>query len=115
MHHHTKASEKLAKLREAPQTCVEKPTGGPLRDMIRHISGNRSTSGKTRKNTRQVEGVYYLYGDERRAVRKFVKLNPDFTRDCLTDSCNPLFESLDPFIYQLLEEEFEIMDYNGEI
>lgn len=118
MHHHTKSSEKLQRLREEPQTELTLPNGGPLRTMIKkmNVSGGGNGDGKSRcEYGSRPKTVYYLYGDERRAVRKFIQVNEEFVRRCMQDQYNPIASSLPTEVYQMLKEEFEIMDYNGEI
>jgi hypothetical protein len=123
MHHHTKSSKKLQELREEPQIGFNLPSGGPLRNMVRKIAikSNGAGSSKSRGVGKGgITTVYYLVGDERRAVRKFIKENQNYINSCFSEehnnNCNnPLREDFDEFMFALFEEEYEIMEYNGEI
>jgi hypothetical protein len=119
MHHRTKSSKKLQKLREEPQTDMGMPSGGPLRNMICKLTISNNASGSSKSRGIGLGGitpVYYLVGDERRAVRKFILENLKLIQDYMEEEQqNVLAEKLDETIYWLLEQEYEIMKYNGEI
>jgi len=107
----------LRELREEPQTGIDLPDGGPLRNLIERIKlqggrGDSNTHGKG-----NIDTVYYLVGDERRAVRKFIAINSAYVKDCfdLQECNNPLRQKLPEEMYWLLEQEYEIMEYTGEI
>lgn len=114
MHYHTKSSDKLEELREEPQVNISLPSGGPLRSMIYKFDI---------KSTRNLEGhnnqcVYYLAGDERRAVRKFIKVNSDFVKQLMEmgDSQKMLNQLVqNDWFVEIFAQEFEIMMHKDEI
>jgi transcriptional regulator with XRE-family HTH domain len=53
-----------------------------------------------------VEKVYYLTGDERRAVRRFIEVNEGFVREALAHRSNKLSSDWSDFLYTLLQEEW---------
>lgn len=121
MYHLTKGSKKLRQLREEPQTGIDLPDGGPLRNLIERIKiqGARGSS-ETLRGEGQITTVYYLVGDERRAIRKFIEENTEyvkksFEKDHNNNSNNPFRQRLPDEMYWLLEQEYEIMEFNGEI
>ncbi len=65
-------------------------------------------SAKSRGRTR---AVYYLYGDERRAVRKYIEENTDFVRSCMNDKVNPINMSMEDFWWNMFAEEWIWSDY----
>ena len=122
MHHNTKRSEKLQRLREEPRTDMNLPS--PSSSGLRRIafrltvkSGGRGNSKSwAGKNNPQRDDVIYLYGDERRAVRKYIEANTEFVKACLEKDCNsPIQNSLPTELYNLMCEEYEIMKYNNEL
>lgn len=121
MHHHTKSSKRLAKLREEPQVKIKLPTGGPLRSMIQKLSVKSPGKGNSKTwdgvGGGGLDTIYYLPGDERRAVRKFIEENSKFVIDCFTNQeyNNPIAHTFDGFMLSLFQQEYEIMEYNDEI
>jgi len=55
--------------------------------------------------------VYYLIGDERRAIRRFIEENESIVRKQLQRKPNRFTHNWDEWIYALLEEEFRFMLY----
>jgi hypothetical protein len=123
MHYKTKNSDKLQKLREEPQVGIGMPvpSKGGLRNMVFKLAIQSSGAGNSKywdgKTTQQRSTIYYLYGDERRAVRKYIKENTKFVSHCFDyDSTNnPIQHHLPEQMYQLMKEEYEIMKCNNEI
>jgi hypothetical protein len=117
MYHLTKGSKKLRQLREEPQSDIELPDGGPLRNLIERLKLQSGRGASERHGKGSIETVYYLVGDERRAVRKFIQLNTEYVKDCFgkENKNNPLRQKLPEEMYWLMEQEYEIMEYTGEI
>ena len=97
----------LRKLRKkGPLTGDDLP--GRIPAEIRHsyvgvldVSGNGST--KSRGTTKS---IYYLYGDERRAVREFIQRNTEFVKSCMDDQVNPINMNMEDFWWQMFVEEW---------
>lgn len=123
MHHITKGSESLRKLRERPRVGDEyertSPTaGGGVRQYVETIHFNVHRDGKKWNLERgRSTIVYYLIGDERRAARIFVKEEPEFVEKCFSKkhAFNPIVQQTDELVGELIFQEYEIMKYNGEI
>jgi len=121
MHYITKGSDKLKKLREEPQVGMGLPEAtknGGLRELVFKIQINSRGAGDSKTwEGGDITNVYYLYGDERRAVRKFIKENSDFVSHCFSDNrtSDPIRHNLPEQMYELMKEEYEIMEYNDEI
>lgn len=119
MHHNVKSSKRLQELREEPQTDIYLPDGGPVRNMIEkfNVPCGQGKS-KSWESDGEVKTVYYLTGDERRAVRKFIEANSRFCKSCMGNSKrtnHPISHHLDDVMWWLFQQEYEIMEYNGEI
>jgi len=109
MHVHTRKSTLLEELREGPKTRdgLSVAIGqGASRDFIAKLLPPSNATGKNR-GTNKKRAVYYIYGDDRRAVRKFIEVNEEYVKDCLEDSHNPMSNSWDPMLYQMLKEEWQ--------
>lgn len=118
MHYQTKSSETLAKMRRTPQIDLKLPDPGPLRDMIEQVSINGGQGeSKTWDGGSEVKTVYYLYGDERRAIRKFIKQNQEFVKDCMGSDAefHPINQTLEDDMWDIFQEEYEVMEHTGEI
>jgi len=118
MHHHTKRSKTLQELRKEPQTEVDFNMDSPLREIIRKIQ--ISTSSSQSKNWNRegpIKTIYFLFGDERRAIRKFIEKHSTFCESCMESEAtsHPINMQLDEFMWELFKQEYEIMQYNGEI
>lgn len=86
-------------LREhGPSTREElpgEPTAGRNREVIARLfmpGPTSSGAAKTRPQGHHQHVVYYLYGDERRAVRKFIELYPEYVASCMGDPQSPLHQ-----------------------
>ncbi|MFB6283678.1 MAG: hypothetical protein ABEK59_07055 [Halobacteria archaeon] len=53
-----------------------------------------------------LEPVYYLYGEERRAVQKFIEVNPDFVGTCISGDSDAIKVGLESFWWQIFREEW---------
>lgn len=63
-------------------------------------------SAKTSKSRGRTTTVYYLYGDERAAIDRFIDLNRSYVAGCLEDGSNPLRRGWDETRYQMLVEQW---------
>lgn len=103
----TAQSEALQLLRDGPQLAddVRRPNGGPSRDLVCSLDHGGGGYSATKSRGR-VRKIVYLYGDERRAVRKFIDENTEYVESCVDDPGNPL-QDWDPVLYQMLLEEWD--------
>lgn len=105
--------ETYQQLRDGPKTPDELSRSssigqGVLRNLVVRLKAPRTNvncgSVKTRGNT---TAVWYLWGDDRRAVRKFIQVNTDYVASCMTDQSNPLVENWDDALWALICEEWD--------
>ncbi len=68
-----------------------------------NVTRSNTGSGKSRGKTK---AVYYLYGDERRAVRTYIEENTEFVRSCMQDNANPINMSLEDYWWRMFCEEW---------
>jgi hypothetical protein len=54
--------------------------------------------------------VYYLYGDERRAVRKYITENTEIVKVCMGGASNPIKTSMEKYWWQMFCEEWTWQD-----
>jgi hypothetical protein len=90
--------------------------GGDARHLIRKLKLN--TARKTAEGfggARNTETVYYLYGDERRAVRVFIESNYEYLREIQNDSLrgHPILQSWGDGMAELYREEWDFFAENG--
>lgn len=100
---------------EGPQTSYELPRPPNLQDKrwIGILDVTKSTgSAKSRGRTK---AVYYLYGDERRAVRKYIQENTDFVRSCMDDKVNPINMGMEDYWWRMFCEEWVWGGQNDEV
>lgn len=92
--------------RRGPATKRELPKD--INSSIRHgyVGKLYVRKGNARKSRGRVTPVYYLYGDERRAVRKFIQVNHEFVESCMQDNANTLNMRLDDVLWQMFLEEW---------
>ncbi len=92
---------------EGPATSDELPRNPNLRDKrwvgIVDITRSGTGSSKSRGRTR---AIYYLYGDERRAVRKYIQVNQEFVESCMDDKTNPINMGLEDYWWRMFCEEW---------
>lgn len=108
IHHHTLDSNQLEQLIESPVTSDEAenalpPNPGTLRDLIRQLTSPSGGYGRW-------DSIFYLHGDERRAIRKAVRRNEEFIANAFADSDkgdNPFAQGWSEKWYQMLCEEWE--------
>jgi len=112
MKERTKKSEMLNDLREKPRVDIKIPVYGPLRNKIHRFTVPASTGGSTGENCK----VYHLIGDERRAIRKFIKENKKFCEYCMErEYNNQVKQHLEGVMLEIFLEEYEVMKARGEI
>lgn len=113
LHYNTARSKTLNRLREEPVAGdVDLPSGGPARDIICWLNAPSGSRRGPLKGRGYTTTVYYLYGDERRAIRRFIDVNEEYVRSCIEDhqrsaSSNPLQKNWDPILWQILLEEWD--------
>lgn len=102
-------SDRLQLLREQPVTASELDDGLTTFTTQERVFIDRlevsSVRGGT-KRTGNVESVYYLPGDERRAVRRFIDVNEPFVASALSTRNNKLAAEWDEFLYSLVHDEW---------
>lgn len=105
----TLRSELYQSLREGPKTREElsnAPTSPHLRDLVCRLKYTVPSGGDRRKSRGQALTVYYLWGDDRRGVRKFIDVNEEFVASCMADNAGPLRQAWDDALASLIEEEW---------
>jgi len=70
-----------------------------------------TASGNSFRTGGSVTIVYYLIGDERRAIRRFIEENESIVRNQLQRKPNRFTHNWDEWLCALLEEEFRFMLY----
>ncbi|OTF01851.1 DNA-binding transcriptional regulator [Halorubrum sp. SD683] len=70
-----------------------------------------SVEGAGQRDGDRVTTVYYLEGDERRALRRFIEENQAIVREQLSDAPNRFSHEWDEWLYGLLEEEWRFWIY----
>lgn len=111
----TASSNSVQLLRGGPKTAKEIGSigGAQIKNIVCRLKkpprGGSSGAGKTRP-TKQTNSsvVYYLWGDERQAVRRFMEEWPEYVESCMNDSKNPLQSYWDEVMWELLKEEWHI-------
>ncbi|MDY6779975.1 MAG: hypothetical protein SV760_05420 [Halobacteria archaeon] len=92
---------------EGPAIADELPRTPNLSDKnwigILDVTKSGTGASKSRGRTR---AVYYLYGDERRAVRKYVEENEEFVESCMDDKVNPINMGMEDYWWQMFREEW---------
>jgi hypothetical protein len=104
----TRNNEVISHLREeGPATAEELPRNPNLRERrwMGTFDVTRSGTGSSKSRGRTV-AVYYLYGDERRAVRKYIEENTDFVESCMGDKVNPINMGMEDYWWQMFCEEW---------
>lgn len=98
--------------REGPSTTDELPRRVSSNDKqwVGKFDVTRSGTGATKSRGRTV-AVYYLYGDERRAVRKYIRENTEFVTSCMQDKSNPISVTCESYWWQMFCEEWTWGDY----
>ncbi|MFW5930089.1 MAG: hypothetical protein ACOCT0_06715 [Halobacteriota archaeon] len=113
----TRDNEVIQHLREhGPATADELPRapGARERSYVGTFNVSRSGTGSSKSRGRKT-AVYYLYGDERRAVRKYIEVNEEFVRSCMQDNANPINVGLEDYWWQMFCEEWVWGDRHLEV
>lgn len=99
-----------------PDELPVKPTSSTLRDQLaiikvqgREYGGSASPDRPPLTNVRP---IYYLYGDERRAVRKFIAENTALVEWAMDTNHNIIVNSVDQVIWQMMCEEWTWGDWD---
>jgi len=104
----TRTNKVLTRLHEeGPATAEELPRDPSVRERrwMGTFDVTRSGTGASKSRGRTV-AVYYLYGDERRAVRKYIEENEGFVRSCMGDKVNPINMGMEEYWWQMFCEEW---------
>ncbi|MFP4632678.1 MAG: hypothetical protein ACLFMT_04490 [Halobacteriales archaeon] len=104
----TADNEVIQHLRQhGPATAEElpRPPSARERSYVGSFKVTRSNTGSS-KSRGKTNVVYYLYGDERRLVRKYIQENTEFVRSCMQDNANPINMSLEDYWWQMFCEEW---------
>jgi hypothetical protein len=96
-------NELLCLLATGPKTGDECRT---VHDEERPLVERLQAPGRTSKPRGQTTTIYYLYGDERAAIRRFIEENREYVSGCLSDQSNPLQRNWDERLYQMLVEQW---------
>jgi len=110
-------SKWLQSLRDAPLIAEELGSGAGVSALSNHqrmfverlhVSGVENSSNR---ETGSVTKVYYLAGDERRALRRFIGENVSIIRSELQQEPNRFSREWGEWLYRLLQEEFRFWLY----
>jgi len=108
------SSSRLAALATEPVTAHDvsfKPSAlAPRFDVVRKLKPpSKAVPGEIRYGNALT--VYYLDGDERRAVRKFIAVNESYVRKSVETINSPMFRSFDEFLQTVFFEEWQFEWY----
>lgn len=100
-------AEKLQFIREQPRARSEFEESSPelsyeQRRFIQKVKVGTANS--------PFETVYYVYGDERRAMRRFIEVNEDPIRENIQHTFSDLVDALDEYDFRVLKEEWYLYD-----
>jgi len=110
-------SKWLQYLREKPRIADELGDGrglsvfSPNQRMFVERLDLTAVEGQSQRDGERVTAVYYLPGDERRALRRFIDVNETIVCEQLEDAPNRFSHEWDEWQYGLLEEEFRFWLY----
>lgn len=113
----TRENELIRRLREGgPATSEELPRTPDTseRRFVGNLNVTRSNTGSGKSRGKTV-AVYYLYGDERRAVRKYIQENTEFVASCMEDNANPINMSLEDYWWRMFTEEWTWGGYDDAV
>lgn len=112
LHHHTIDSDIMQSLRKSPQPANHFsyfPEGGGVRDLIRKINQPITTSSGSKKyGFGRWQMVYYLYGDERRAIRVTIEENERYIKEAFESNAHPFRNNWGEGMFGILCEEWSI-------
>lgn len=104
----------VQELSSGPKTYGELKEGGHYisteqRLLVEKIDVSASSGGTT---TGDFTNIYYLYGDERSAVKRFIEVNQDVIDGLdLESKTNPVGMSLDEYMYRVFLEQVQLATY----
>ena len=103
-------SERLQQLRERPilSSELEKNLDTFSMNQRQFVERLKLTGvqGDTARTGGKVNVVYYLAGDERRAIRRFIEANEEIVAKALTGQNNIFASEWSDFLYSLLQSEW---------
>lgn len=111
-HPRTLDSETFWQLRDGPKTSDELASGSitcGLRDQVGRLKPPPRTGAGS--NSGHAKAVLYLWGDERRAVRKFIEINIGYVENVVKSGHggnNALQHGWGEGLYQLFVEEWQM-------
>lgn len=88
-----------------PTDCV---TNSAAREVVAKLDVARGNANGPMKRRGSTTSVYYLYGEERVAVRRFIDENAAYVASCLRDRHSPLHEH---DLYEVFVEEWVWRDW----
>ena len=113
----TARAEKMQKLREGPKTGAELGSrlSATQRVYVRQIRLPSTSRNDVCVEMEKPRVVYYLWGDERRAVRRLIDIHPNvfesvFGGDGLVGRINLLASEWQPEMVQLAREEWDMRE-----
>lgn len=109
-------SEKLQTLRDRPATADELNGGlTTLTAAQRRVVERLTVTGVqgSTKRMPEVTSVFYLVGDDRRAMRRFIEENGDLVEGALSTRSNKLSSEWSEFAYSLLLDEWRFYCAEG--
>lgn len=87
-----------------------------LYQLVDQLDVTPTRGSPVRYETEPIENptLYYLWGDERRAVRRIVQTYPLYIKECMENRKNPLKKAWEDFMFELLCEEWQYEDYTSQ-
>jgi hypothetical protein len=115
--HHFASHDAITTLATGPATGAEltnSPSPSRFGGLVRKLAPPGGKGGG-HGPARSVSTVYYLTGDERAAVRRFIEENTEYVQWCLGDEYggNPLKHDWQGALYETLYEQWAWMDVGG--
>jgi len=102
LHPKTVQSQTLKEIREQPQTYEELGHANlseGIRQLIRKLKPPKSGTAKS---------ILYLYGDERRAIRRFLEVNQQYVASEFKSGNNALRDTWSEPLYEMLLQEYQM-------
>lgn len=90
--------------------------GGNEKFVVERIvvtSGGQGGYKRRRSDTHREIPIYYLPGQERKAVSRYIQENESSVRSSLKDKANPLNHNLESWMYNLIKEQWYWLGYDG--
>lgn len=126
MHGKTVSSGLIEELRESPKTAMSGKLPAPskgerktTRDLIRKIQSPVRMAGGGNvelQGSGTFTNVYYLYGDERRAIRKAIVENTEYVRKAMECEGSDAFNlAWGEGMYSILCEEWQLYQHEHDL